>query len=72
MRLMRQEGSIEGVLKARMQQEEGGKEKKWKENKGRGKRSMESLAKDVDSACKECGKQNHPYFRYWRRPDVKC
>ncbi|XP_050941544.1 uncharacterized protein LOC103491872 [Cucumis melo] len=71
-RLMRQEGSIEGALKARMQQGEGGKEKKWKGNKGNGKSSMESLAKDVGSACKHYGKQNHPHFRCWRMPDVKC
>ncbi|XP_038904232.1 uncharacterized protein LOC120090575 [Benincasa hispida] len=51
-RLMRQEGSIEGALKARMQQGEGGRE-----NKGSSNSSSESAAKDAGSTCKHCGKQ---------------
>ncbi|XP_038887737.1 uncharacterized protein LOC120077785 [Benincasa hispida] len=66
-RLIRQEGSIEGPLKARVQQGEGGREKK-----GSGSSSSESAAKDAGSAYKHYGKQNHPHFRCWRRPDVKC
>ncbi|XP_038885199.1 uncharacterized protein LOC120075668 [Benincasa hispida] len=56
--LMRQEGSIEGALKAKVQQGEGGKEKK-----GSGSSNSESAAKDAGSTCKHCGKQNHPHFR---------
>ena len=38
---MRQEGNIEGALKARMQQGEGGlDQKKWKGKKGSGKGSI--------------------------------
>ncbi|XP_038885773.1 uncharacterized protein LOC120076064 [Benincasa hispida] len=62
-RLMRQEGSIEGALKARMQQGEGGRKKKGKGKKGSGSSSSESAAKDAGSTCKHCGKQNHPHFR---------
>ncbi|XP_038889190.1 uncharacterized protein LOC120079069 [Benincasa hispida] len=66
-RLIRQEGSIEGALKARVPQGEGRREKK-----GSGSSSSESAIKDAGSTCKHCGKQNHPHFRCWRRPNVKC
>ncbi|XP_038885820.1 uncharacterized protein LOC120076114 [Benincasa hispida] len=68
-RLMRQEGSIEGALKARVQQGEGGREKKGKGKKGSGNSSSEFATKDAGSTCKHCGKQNHPHFRCWRRPN---
>ncbi|XP_016729262.1 uncharacterized protein [Gossypium hirsutum] len=81
-RLMRQEGSIErsieGALKAKMQQGEKGEEQKRNGknsdcNSGSG---SETAAKGNGtgnfhkySSCKFCEKQNHPYFRCWRRPD---
>ncbi|XP_038904297.1 uncharacterized protein LOC120090652 [Benincasa hispida] len=71
-RLMRQKGSIEGSLKTRVQQREGGREKKKKGKKGSGSSSLESAAKDAGSTCKHYGQQNHPHFRCWRRPDVNC
>ncbi|XP_016747159.2 uncharacterized protein [Gossypium hirsutum] len=82
-RLMRQKGSIErsieGALKATMQQGEKGEERKWDGKKSDCNSGLETVAKGNStenynkySSCKYCRKQNHPHFRCWRRPDVKC
>ncbi|KAK5794783.1 hypothetical protein PVK06_036029 [Gossypium arboreum] len=82
-RLMRQEGSIErsieGALKAKMQQGEKGEEWKWNRKKSDCNSGSKTVAKGNNtenynkySSCKYCGKHNHPHFRCWRRPDVKC
>lgn len=34
-------------------------------------RMLESAGSSKGSACKYCGKHNHPHFKCWRRPDVK-
>ena len=62
-----------------MQQNSEGKEKKWK-GKKRSDNNLEVAAGEGSagnkggrySPCKHCGKQNHPHFRCWRRPDVRC
>ena len=78
-RSMRLKGSVEEALRAKVQQNSEGKEKKWK-----GKKRSDSNAEVVVgegsagnkggrySPCKHCGKQNHPHFRCWRRSDVRC
>ncbi|XP_016669911.2 uncharacterized protein [Gossypium hirsutum] len=82
-RLMGQEGSIErsieGALKAKMQQGEKEEEQKWNGKKSDCNSGSETVAKSNStenynkySSCKYCGKHNHPHFRCWRRPDVKC
>ncbi|XP_017640178.1 uncharacterized protein LOC108481577 [Gossypium arboreum] len=78
-RLMRQEGSIEGALKAKMQHSERKKGPKVESEKEWWHSSLKTAAKgnstknyNKNSSCKYCGKQNHPYFRCWRRPNVKC
>lgn len=82
-RLMRQEGNIErsiqGALKAKMQEGEKGEEQKWNRKKSDCNSGLETVAKGNStenynkySSCKYYGKYNHPHFRFWRRPDVKC
>ena len=71
--------SVEEALRAKVQQNLEGKEKKWKEKKRSDSNSKVivgegSVGKKGGrySPCKHCGKQNHPHFRCWRRPDVRC
>ncbi|XP_020089023.1 uncharacterized protein LOC109710699 [Ananas comosus] len=82
-RLMRMEGSTERTLQAKGQQNVGVKGKKWKGKKGNDSSGSEIAAGENSasnpknnwgrySSCQHCGKQNHPYFRYWKRPDVRC
>lgn len=82
-RLMRLEGSTEGALLAREQQNVGGKNKKWKGKKGNGSSGSEAVVGENSagnsknnwgrySSCQHCGKRNHPHFRCWKRPDVRC
>ena len=78
-RSMRLKGIVEEALRAKVQQNFEGKEKKWK-----GKKRSDSNSKVTAgegsacnkggrySPCKHCGKQNHPHFRCWRRPVVRC
>lgn len=47
---MRQEGSIEGTLKVKMYQGEGGREKKWKRKREVAAVSLEIAVKDTGSA----------------------
>nr|CAD1825826.1 unnamed protein product [Ananas comosus var. bracteatus] len=82
-RLMRLEGSTEGALQAKEQQNVGVKGKKWKGKKGNDSSGSEIAAGENStgnpknnwrrySSCQHCGKQNHPHFRCWKRPDVRC
>ncbi|GAV62041.1 DUF4219 domain-containing protein/UBN2 domain-containing protein [Cephalotus follicularis] len=82
-RLMRLEGSTEGALLAKEQQNVRGKGKKWKGKKVNGSGGSEAAAGENSagnsknnwrrySSCQHCGKQNHPHFRCWKRPDVRC
>ncbi|XP_012448542.1 uncharacterized protein LOC105771679 [Gossypium raimondii] len=78
-RLMRQEGSIKEALKAKMSQCEVGEDKKWNGKKSGGNSGSKATKKgngignsNKYSSCKYSGKQNHPHFRCWRQPDVKC
>ena len=78
-RSMRLKGSVEEALRAKVQQNSEGKEKKWK-GKKRSDNNLEVATGEGSagnkggrySPCKHCGKQNHPHFRCWRRPDVWC
>ncbi|XP_010523618.1 PREDICTED: uncharacterized protein LOC104801932 [Tarenaya hassleriana] len=56
-RLMRKEDSVEGALIA----------KERINSAGNGKFSEQFI-----ESCKHCGKKGHPYWRCWKRPDVKC
>ena len=78
-RSMRLKRSVEEALRAKMQQNSEGKEKKWKWKK-RSDNNLEVAAGEGSagnkggsySPCKHYGKQNHPHFRCWRRLDVRC
>ncbi|GAV79410.1 DUF4219 domain-containing protein/UBN2 domain-containing protein [Cephalotus follicularis] len=81
-RLMRLEGSTEGALQAKEQQNIGGKGKKWKGKKVDGSSGSEAATGENSAdnsknnwrryySCKHCGKQNHPHFRSWKRPNVR-
>lgn len=80
-RLMRVEGSVEGVLQAKLQINLGEKGKKKKNSKKKNSSTKEAAANTSNSngeknkefpPCKHCGKKGHPPFKCWRRPDVKC
>lgn len=70
-RLMRQEGTIEGALQAKLQLNQRPEGKKmWK-------KEPESSGTDLGGKtsyppCQHCEKTGHASFRCWRRPDVKC
>ena len=76
---MRLKGSVEEDLRAKVEQNSEGKEKKWICKK-RSDSNTKVVAREgsVDneggrySPCKHCGKQNHPQFRCWRRQNVRC
>ena len=78
-RSMRLKGSVKEALRAKVQQNSEGKEKKWKGNK-RSDSNSEVVVGEGSAGnkgrryfpCKHCGKQNHPHFRCWRKPDVRC
>ncbi|XP_052181787.1 uncharacterized protein LOC127794590 [Diospyros lotus] len=72
-RLMRQEGTIEGALQAKLQIK--GKKKQGK--KGSADQPCNSITpggadKSNYPPCQHCGKKCHSPFKCWRRPDVKC
>lgn len=71
-RHMRQEESIESGLQAKVQVNQGQKEKKkGKKEDGSGKKEGDNKKRDFPP-CEHCGKKGHPPFKCWRRPDVKC
>lgn len=73
-RRMREEGTLEGALKAKLQFSAKGKEKHWKDKKNSGEVGFSSGEKNSKKKvpCKHCGKDNHPHFRCWKKPDIKC
>ncbi|KAH9678563.1 hypothetical protein KPL71_025767 [Citrus sinensis] len=78
MRLMRQEGYVEGAFQAKSQNNKGGKNKKKqnKDNKLGGfassNKNSQSSNTHVFSPCPYCKKTNHPQNKCWWRPDAKC
>ncbi|KAJ8764624.1 hypothetical protein K2173_006706 [Erythroxylum novogranatense] len=80
-RMMRQEGTTEGALQAKWQQNFGDKNKKWK-GKKRSAGGSENAANESNSnisnkggkhpPCQHCGKRNHPHYKCWRKPDMQC
>ncbi|CAL5423196.1 unnamed protein product [Camellia sinensis] len=76
-RLIRQEGFVEGALKAKLQIQDKSKGKKKKGNKDN---SSKGNAEAGDSnnkggtypQCQHCKKTNHPQSKCWWRPDIKC
>ncbi|KAF2307460.1 hypothetical protein GH714_028869 [Hevea brasiliensis] len=80
-RMMRQEGTTEGALQAKWQQNSGDKNKKWKGKKGAAG-SSENAATESNSntsskggkysPCQYCGRKNHPHYKCWRKPDMRC
>ncbi|KAF2305241.1 hypothetical protein GH714_003283 [Hevea brasiliensis] len=78
-RMMRQEGTAEGALQAKWQQNSGDKIKKSKDKKGAAG-SSESAATENNSntsskggrypPCQHCGRKNHPHYKCWRKPEM--
>ena len=79
-RLMRQEGSIEGALQAKLEisQSSKGKKKTTKGNKCAQTKGADNSSsnggynKQSYPPCQHCGRRNHPHYKCWRRLDVKC
>ena len=78
-RLMREEGMIEGALQAKLKLNQGhkGEEKKAQGNRFEqedtsNKGSKGENEKPNHPPCQHCGKRNHPHFRCWKRPDIRC
>lgn len=78
---MRKEVPTEEALPAKLKMTIFGKGKKsWNQKKGNAEGSVRDRGSERSSAdqkkrqdpCKHCGGRNHPHFRCWRRPDVKC
>ncbi|KAM7501501.1 hypothetical protein LguiB_000405 [Lonicera macranthoides] len=79
MRLMWQEGSIEGAFQAKTQYNNGGKNNKRRHNKtnkprGSGSNNKNSQSNDnqVFQPCLHCKKTNHPQNKCWWKPDARC
>jgi hypothetical protein len=75
-RLMRMEGVVEGALQAKVQVNQGSKGKKKKGKKAGCDQEESTInggeTKQSYPPCQHCGKKNHPPFRCWRRPDIRC
>ena len=79
-RLMREEGSVEGALQAKLQVNHSDKDKKKKfQKKNFHPRDSFTNATTTKGErykefppCKHCGKKGHLPFKCWKRPDVKC
>ncbi|XP_031378549.1 uncharacterized protein LOC116193951 [Punica granatum] len=82
-RMIRRGEPKEGALQAKLQLNAVGKGKKWSQRKGdgegfksvarsKGSSTQDQSKKGKQTTCKHCGKTNHPHYRCWRRPDVKC
>ncbi|XP_019225020.1 PREDICTED: uncharacterized protein LOC109206635 [Nicotiana attenuata] len=78
-RLMRNEGDVEGALQARQLFNPCSKGKKQKGKKSYST-STEVVATDNSNnnkggkypPCQHCRKRNHPHFKCWRKPDMRC
>ncbi|XP_047258565.1 uncharacterized protein LOC124890798 [Capsicum annuum] len=79
---MRQEGSIEGALQAKLQlgsdAVKGNKGKGKKGNYGNSEATSEKNAIATTNnkegkypPCQHCRRRNHPHFKCWRKPDMK-
>ncbi|CAL5331407.1 unnamed protein product [Camellia sinensis] len=76
-RLIRQEGFVEGALKAKLQIQDKSKGKKKKGNednssKGNVKAGDSNNKGGTYPQCQHCKKTNHPQSKCWWRPDIKC
>nr|KYP74763.1 Putative transposon Ty5-1 protein YCL075W family [Cajanus cajan] len=76
---MREEDVIEGALQEKLKLNHGykGKKKKARGNNFEQGESSNKGGKGDDEKpnhppCQHCGKRNHPHFKCWRRPDVRC
>ncbi|KAF7823103.1 Copia protein [Senna tora] len=70
--------------KLQLQDSEKNKKKKWKKNKSVLGAGTENYSPSTSKSgavgnkktnyppCQHCGRINHPHFRCWSRPDVKC
>ncbi|XP_019248676.1 PREDICTED: uncharacterized protein LOC109227940 [Nicotiana attenuata] len=82
-RLMREEGTVEGALQAKLQSNAGSRYKKGKgkknhagnnqvaANNGGGNNSSSNKG-DKFPSCQHCRRKNHPHFKCWRKPDMRC
>ena len=79
-RRMRADDSVEGALQAKLQINQGEKNK-WKKYKKKNFNTQEAAANTSNKSgdnnkgfppCKHCGRMGHPPVKCWRRPDVKC
>ncbi|XP_006598638.1 uncharacterized protein LOC114386248 [Glycine soja] len=79
-RRMRADDSVEGVLQAKLQINQGEKSK-WKKYNKKNFNTQEAAGNTSNKSgdnnkgfppCKHCGRMGHPPFKCWRRPDVKC
>ena len=77
---MRADGSVEGALQAKLQINQGEKNK-WKKYKKKNFNTQEAVANTRNKSgdnnkgfppCKHCGRMGHPSFKCWRRLNVKC
>ena len=78
-RLMREEGMTEGALQAKLKLNQGHKGKKKKaqgssfeQGESSNKGSKGEDEKPNYPPCQHCGKRNHPHFRCWKRPNIRC
>ncbi|PNX83209.1 hypothetical protein L195_g039248, partial [Trifolium pratense] len=76
-RLMREEGTIESVLQAKLKLNKGKKEKAQWNNFQKGETSNKWSGKAEDEKannppCQHCGKTNHLHFKCWSRPNFRC
>lgn len=82
-RLMRHEGSVEGALQAKMQNHTRIRYKKTKGKKNSAESNQVSAGNgsshnsgsnkgDKFPSCQYCGRKNHPHFKCWRKPDMRC
>ncbi|XP_021616551.1 uncharacterized protein LOC110617853 [Manihot esculenta] len=80
-RMMRQKGTTEGDLQAKWQQNSGDKNKKWRGKKGAAGNSENAATESNSNTsskggkfphCQHCGRKNHPHYKCWRKPDMRC
>ncbi|KAG6382357.1 hypothetical protein SASPL_157974 [Salvia splendens] len=62
------ESTIEGAMRAKVKHGSNWKKKADTKTYAAGSQP----GKGGNEACKHCGKNGHPFFKCWRRPDVKC
>lgn len=80
-RKMRQEGTVEGALQAKLQLNSDSGSKNWEGKKGGTNNSGgAATGNDINASikwskyppCQHCGKMNHPHYKCWRKPDMRC